>query len=83
MYSAETFDQYVSRARAIALQTGYEVIDLYTIIKASRRDYLAPDGLHFNSQGHAVIADLVTAALAQTRPAPARGAPDRSRIRDE
>ncbi len=61
--SAETFARYISRAHAIALDSGYEVLDLYTIVKASGRDYLAADGVHFNPQGHQLIADLVTNRL--------------------
>lgn len=56
---AATFERSVSRARGIAADCGYEVIDLYTMVRASRRDYLAPDGIHFNAKGHRVIADLV------------------------
>jgi lysophospholipase L1-like esterase len=38
---------------------GYEVLNLYTMVRASRRDYLAPDGIHFNAKGHRVVANLV------------------------
>ena len=61
--SAATFERYISRAREIAAASGYEVLDLYRIIKDSGRDYLAADGVHFNAEGHQVIADLVQAVL--------------------
>ena len=60
----ETFEPYVERARSIALESGYGVVDLYAIIRESGRKYLAPDSIHFNPHGHRVIADLVKAAWA-------------------
>ena len=61
--SAEMFERYISLAREIAVASGYEILDLYRIIKDSGRDYLAADGVHFNAQGHQAIADLVKAVL--------------------
>lgn len=64
--SAATFERYISRARAIALDSGYEVIDLYAMLKVARLDYLAADGVHFTGHGHQVIADLVKSTLGAT-----------------
>ena len=64
--SAEMFDRYISRAHAIAVNSGYEIIDLYAMIRTSRREYLSSDGIHFNAQGHQAIADLLKSALLHT-----------------
>lgn len=57
--NAELFKEYVDCAREVAVKNNFEILDLYTIVKASTDDFLAPDGLHFNAQGHQMIAELV------------------------
>jgi lysophospholipase L1-like esterase len=61
------FKRYTTAARLVAGDCGYEVIDLYSIVKKSRRNYLAADGVHFNAEGHQFIADLVRPALLRPR----------------
>lgn len=62
---AQLFELYIDRAKTIALVKGYEIIDLYSKIKASNLDFLSEDGMHFNSAGHHYIADLVQTVLHQ------------------
>lgn len=64
--SVESFDLYMGHAVGIAIRSGYEIVDLYALMRASPCNYLAPDGVHFNGEGHQVIADLVTAHLMDT-----------------
>ena len=53
------FESYIACAKSVAIKNQYEVIDLYSIIKNSQNDFLASDGMHFNSDGHQFIADLI------------------------
>lgn len=57
--STITFENYMTIAKAVATKHKFEIIDLYTIIKNSTNDFLASDGMHFNSNGHQFIAELI------------------------
>lgn len=63
----EGFDLYMGHALGIAIRSGYGIIDLYALMRASPCNYLAPDGLHFNGEGHQAVADLVTTYLMGTK----------------
>ena len=57
--AADVFAEYMACARHVSIACGYEVLDLYAAVVASRRDHLAPDGIHFNAEGHRLIAELL------------------------
>lgn len=57
--SPKIFGEYMSQALSLAWSTRYDIWDLYGETKDSVSKYWAPDGLHFNESGHALIAEKV------------------------
>ena len=55
---------YVDAGRRIAKIMGIDVLDIYREIDdAKYSDFIADDGMHFNSAGHAYIAERIWAVL--------------------
>lgn len=61
--ASEVFDSYMNAVTAIAQAAGYDLWDLYNETKHTTAPLLAADGLHFNDDGHALIARHVHAWL--------------------
>jgi len=58
------FADYMDAVTGLARTSGYDIWDLYRETKDTVTLLLAADGLHFNDQGHALIAARVSAWLA-------------------
>lgn len=52
-------EKYMNTAKNTAQDAGYEIIDLYSLIKKQNKQFLADDGMHFNPDGHQYIADKI------------------------
>jgi len=55
---------YIDAGRRIARQSGVDILDIYSEIDDDKYSaFIADDGMHFNSAGHAYIADRIWAVL--------------------
>jgi len=50
------FDRYMEQAAEAARLAGYEIWDLHRETRHRQAEFLAPDGLHYNAEGHAYMA---------------------------
>ena len=65
---ADALSSYMAVALSIAAAAGYETWDLHGDLANSRlSSYYAPDGLHFNDAGHAMIASELAKRVAEWR----------------
>ncbi len=57
-------ESYVTIGRQAAREVGVEILDIHSEIdKAKYNTFIDADGMHFNSEGHAYIADRIWAHL--------------------
>lgn len=65
---ADTLSAYMAGALSIAEAVGYETWDLHgDLMNSDLSPYYAPDGLHFNDAGHAMIVSEVAKRIAEWR----------------
>jgi lysophospholipase L1-like esterase len=68
--STEVVQQYVQICHQVATETQVEIIDVFEYFTMSKKDF-APfftDGLHFTSEGNAIVYDLIEKKLMTTFP---------------
>jgi len=64
----KTLSEYMAVAQSIAATSGYETWDLHADLANSNLSlYYAPDGLHLNEAGHAMIARELATRIADWR----------------
>jgi lysophospholipase L1-like esterase len=57
-------ESYVNTGKRVAHEIGVEILDIHREIDGAKYDaFIADDGMHFNSAGHAYIADQISDVL--------------------